>query len=663
MNDNFSIKRLLVIIIMMTIVVAGGTFAWFTYQSKESALVLTIGEIDDTQIVLKPYQVTGTMTPVTTYTSGVYSTVEVSNNGKSSSSINLFYKINELDEELIDNGLKYTIVSSTSQNGTYTEVKTGDFTSFKGQDEALIYETEVKDKLYYKVYLWVDSSVGNQTDIQGSTLNVELNGSILQEATPPEVVEGMIPVTISNTGVVTTISSTDENWYDYGHKKWANIVLVKSGVRSTYEGTTGKTVTQSDILAYYVWIPRFKYKLWTVDATERTEPQTINIIFEDKDAPMSLEKTKSLYRTHPAFWWDGNNDSKVQQEEMLAGIWVGKFETTGSADTPTILPNNISLRNQNISTQFITGLKFSNGSLNSSTGAVIFSDASNGVSLTGTTYGLGINADSHMMKNSEWGAAAYLSHSQYGINSEVRLNNNSNFTTGCGASEANGAATTSCQIPYAGVSSGSYPQSTTGNISGIFDMSGGTYEYVMGVLSDSYGKPMSGFSQIYGSGFNGVFSYDGSINSSGIAFPEAKYYNLYLSNQFNGESTTNFNLCTLETCGGHALNETVGWYSDYGSFLNDSWLHRGGHASSADQDAGVFATSSMGGHASDDSFRSVIITLPKYTISYNANGGTGGPSNQTKVYGVDMNISSTEPTRTNVTFQGWGTSSDSKKVV
>ena len=502
MDDNFSIKRLLVIIIMMTIVVAGGTFAWFTYQSKEAALVLTIGEIDDTQIILKPYQVTGTMTPVTTYTDGVYSTVEVSNNNTATSSINLFYKINELDEELIDNGLRYTIVSSATQNGTYTEVKTGDFTQFKGNDVALIYQTEVKDKAYYKVYLWVETLETDQSVIQGSTLNVELNGSILQDATPPEIVEGMIPVTISNTGVVTTISSDDENWYDYGHKKWANIVLVDADSRSSYEGTTGKTVTQSDILAYYVWIPRYKYKLWTTDATETTNPQTINIIFEDKDAPMMLEKTKSLYRTHPAFWWDGNNDGKVDGGETLAGIWVGKFETTGDATTPTVLPNKTSLGNLNVSTHFTTSLKFSNGSFNGTTGAVIFSDASNGYSQTGTTYGLGINADSHMMKNSEWGAAAYLSHSQYGINSEVRLNNNSNYTTGCGASEENGASSTSCEIAYAGVSSGSYPQSTTGNITGIFDMSGGVWEFTMGVLSDSSGKPMSGYTVNANSGFN-----------------------------------------------------------------------------------------------------------------------------------------------------------------
>lgn len=46
-----------------------------------------------------------------------------------------------------------------------------------------------------------------------------------------------------------------------------------------------------------------------------------------------------------------------------------------------------------------------------------------------------------------------------------------------------------------------------------------------------------------------------------------------------------------------------------------------------------------------------------YTVSYNANGGTGAPSSQTKTYGVTLTLSSTTPTRTNYLFQGWATSS------
>ena len=46
-----------------------------------------------------------------------------------------------------------------------------------------------------------------------------------------------------------------------------------------------------------------------------------------------------------------------------------------------------------------------------------------------------------------------------------------------------------------------------------------------------------------------------------------------------------------------------------------------------------------------------------YTVTYNANGGSGAPSKQTKTYGVNLTISSTKPTRTGYTFLGWATTS------
>lgn len=49
--------------------------------------------------------------------------------------------------------------------------------------------------------------------------------------------------------------------------------------------------------------------------------------------------------------------------------------------------------------------------------------------------------------------------------------------------------------------------------------------------------------------------------------------------------------------------------------------------------------------------------LYTYTVSYNANGGTGAPSSQTKTYGVTLKLSSTVPTRNGYRFVGWGTSS------
>lgn len=58
-------------------------------------------------------------------------------------------------------------------------------------------------------------------------------------------------------------------------------------------------------------------------------------------------------------------------------------------------------------------------------------------------------------------------------------------------------------------------------------------------------------------------------------------------------------------------------------------------------------------------YASTTFTVPalaSYTVSYNANGGSGAPSNQTKWYGKNLTLSSTKPIRTGYSFQGWATS-------
>ena len=53
----------------------------------------------------------------------------------------------------------------------------------------------------------------------------------------------------------------------------------------------------------------------------------------------------------------------------------------------------------------------------------------------------------------------------------------------------------------------------------------------------------------------------------------------------------------------------------------------------------------------------VTVTAPTYTVTYNANGGSGAPGNQTKYYNTTLTLSSTKPTRSGHTFLGWSSSS------
>ena len=307
----------------------------------------------------------------------------------------------------------------------------------------------------------------------------------------PELDEGMIPVVIASDGTLTKADLKKE-WYNYTDKKWANIVLVEESVREEYiNAEPGTSINTNNVLAYYVWVPRYKYEIFTdVNNLEiigsisdiskyNNKVQIVNVVFENKYTTKSNGSKKGTYVTHPAFTF-GN--------EELNGIWVGKFETTGSADKPTVLPNTISLINQNVSSQFITSLKFANNILNSD-GSISH--------LNNTIYGIN-NTDAHMMKNSEWGAVAYLTASKYGQGlTEVMINNSSNYITGCAATIQPTASygsyilqTDHTEGYYVGCENEWYTTagqkaSTTGTNYGIYDMSGGAWEYVMGVIEDS----------------------------------------------------------------------------------------------------------------------------------------------------------------------------------
>lgn len=59
----------------------------------------------------------------------------------------------------------------------------------------------------------------------------------------------------------------------------------------------------------------------------------------------------------------------------------------------------------------------------------------------------------------------------------------------------------------------------------------------------------------------------------------------------------------------------------------------------------------------------VTVTAPSYTVTYNANGGSGAPAAQTKLYQKALTLSDTQPTRAGYTFEGWGTTAASGALV
>ena len=223
-NQKVSITKLLLTIAMLLVVVLGGTFAWFSYQSRKTALVLTITGENDAVMTIKPYQINDTMIPVNNYISGVFSNIKLTNSSSDIVVAKIFYKINNIDQALINNGLKYTITTSDTEDGHYTVLDTGDFT--QATDELVILEREVEPntEIYYIVYLWLDNSVGDQTLVQNSSLDVELNGEI-DDLTHTVYINYHV-----NNGSIATASNTNGTWTTTDSLVYLNSVLLTTNI-------------------------------------------------------------------------------------------------------------------------------------------------------------------------------------------------------------------------------------------------------------------------------------------------------------------------------------------------------------------------------------------------------------------------------------------------
>lgn len=177
---NNKVKYLIITIAIMIVVILTGTFAWLTYQSNKTAMVLTIGDINNVQVTLQPYQINASIVPRTTFNDSSNNVVNVVavNNTDFKKRISLYYDINEIDEALTSEDFKYVITRKTTTNGSFSTLKTGDFdNAVVGQPYEILNEKIPEDSTYeYKVYLWLD---GTQTENdEGVSFNGELRAEI-----------------------------------------------------------------------------------------------------------------------------------------------------------------------------------------------------------------------------------------------------------------------------------------------------------------------------------------------------------------------------------------------------------------------------------------------------------------------------------------------------
>jgi len=398
--------------------------------------------------------------------------------------------------------------------------------------------------------------------------------------TDPVLTDNLIPVLIADDGTVTK-ANTQEEWYKYEEQRWANAVVL---IDNTIVYNNGDTIPESNIESYFVWIPRYKYKIFnmgnysSLTSISNTAVQTIEVVFETKDIPVSTASAVGDWHSHPAFQAFDSN-----------GFWVGKFETSGE-NTDTYNPNAIRIKPNVTSWKSITiGIAFQN------------------------SYNYLREDESHMIKNTEWGAVAYLQHSIYGSRQSVRINNNSSFLTGyasvseptCGYNRGTSTpcnlvgTATNVTLPY-NTTTG-YLASTTANITGIYDMSGGAHEYVMGYNeSASSVGGSSGLTTIYGDFFTGTDwekYYDKYKSTSNVLY----------SNRILGDATGEMGPFGNVTDPDKITRARTSWYGDYSIFVTaaDPWFNRGGAWASGDS-AGIFVFSSTAEAITNISFRIVL---------------------------------------------------------
>ncbi|MDR2063694.1 MAG: hypothetical protein LBQ02_02800, partial [Candidatus Nomurabacteria bacterium] len=421
------------------------------------------------------------------------------------------------------------------------------------------------------------------------------------------------------------------SWCNYDAKQWCNAVTVKPTTLAKYQSDpAGTVINEDDILGYWTYIPRYAYEVMRHSAIDQVvQAQNFDIHFEKSTTPKkapaatcssssgnaakdyrtecSISRTyptaspydTSTWATHPAF---------TLGTTELNGLWVGKFETTGVQRAPTVKPNSHANIFKHTGEFYYAAQRLGKTALDPSAGNTVSGMTQNSHNLA--------NQNSIMLKNDQWGAIAYLSSSTYGAGvNNVQINaaypttssdadgTSSRFgITGCGPSSSGSTGSytdgtalsssvtqsnTACSQDISRAYHGTLGQlaSSTNNVYGIYDLSGGTYEYVMGNLNAT------------------------SSTAYMATMPNANYFNIYPAPPFGtrpswssstSEQYYNNDICTWSTCGGHALHETKtvqsvssdvqSWGSDYSSFAYSGypWFRRGGISGVGSGD-GVFA--------------------------------------------------------------------------
>ena len=255
----------------------------------------------------------------------------------------------------------------------------------------------------------------------------------------PNLKSNMVPIKWdSNNNIVKADVNKYGDWYNYAEKRWANAIIVSQDYLATLKSLRpGELIvpfneTLEDVI-FVVWIPRFRYSMGS---------NIINITFEP-----GVKSTN----THPAF-------------EGTDGFWVSKFEVT---------------RNTEISSSYSFNT-YNNTKTNLD---ILVSNISDDTDYNFIKKEVNVS----MISNYEWAAVAFLSNSKYGVGSEkvyaadTKTGIIKRYTVNMIEPEYKVIPLTkkaSLQTDDAYYSNDSVFASSTRNVYGVYDLSGGANEWV-----------------------------------------------------------------------------------------------------------------------------------------------------------------------------------------
>lgn len=497
-NDKSTVKSMVeknkiafsIIFTSVLIILAGMTYSWYGWKSSENTPIsFTMAGVS--VVYTTGNSINGILIPTLSHNEkGNISKSVTVKLSYGAAVLDLFLDVDTLPTELQDS----TFLWELYKNDNTTPIRSGNFLfSTAGTTIQLLSNQAVTTSQdTYTLYFWIDGRLENPVTIGGKSFSFTLRATASDQqpnldvsgANEPYMGDDLLFTPVyydyeNTTWRKADVTNTDPDyqWYDYPHHLWANAVELKTVEldEQYYNAPEGTAIPLSDISAFYVWIPRYKYKVWNINKqigvdSYNAENTGVDIKFEEGEQSTGsvicniVDATKletcsgsnGDYYTHPAFHVG---------ERQLTGFWIPKFESTNNdLIFPSYIPDGTSSSKYSL------------------------------IDYYGSFYDPTFETPNYWpMTSLAWGAIAYLSNSEYGTCADEPIDGDEENTVRvCTPASGQNQIPTATEGVYTTsmmTGDGDYlanvNESTTRNVYGIYDMNGVKGEYTMGIQYDN----------------------------------------------------------------------------------------------------------------------------------------------------------------------------------